>query len=148
MVSFSVGMTFIFGGISVGLYSNKTVWFFGIIGALIDLGEEIAADAMDMRGDTVIDSNSLAIKYGKQAALKISSYIFFSVILLTVLPFLFHWFPVMYLVPMLIMDCSIAYSTLRLLKSQREEGRSYIRLLYLGATLGLLIFLGMRLIGI
>lgn len=77
MVSFSVGMTFIFGGVSVGLPFNKMVWFFGVIAALIDLGEEIAADSMDMRGDLLIDSNSLAIKYGKQTALQISSSIFF-----------------------------------------------------------------------
>ncbi len=50
MVSFSVGMTFVFGGASVGLPLNKTVLFFGLIAALTDLGEEIAADAMDMEG--------------------------------------------------------------------------------------------------
>lgn len=73
LVSFSVGMTFIYGGVSVGLPFNKIVWFFGVIAALIDLGEEIAADAMDMKGDLLIDSNSIAIKFGKQAALKTSS---------------------------------------------------------------------------
>lgn len=68
MVSFSVGMTFIYGGVSVGLPFNKIVLFFGVIAALIDLGEEIAADSMDMQVDILINSNSLAIKYGKQAA--------------------------------------------------------------------------------
>ena len=148
MVSFSVGMTFIFGGLSVGLPFNKMVLFFGVIAALIDLGEEIAADSMDVKGDLLIDSNSIAIRFGKEAALKVSVRIFFLVILLTILPFLLKWFPVIYLIPIGIMDTAIAYSSLKLLKAEGEEGRKYIRSLYLGATLGLIIFLAMRHIGI
>jgi len=145
MVSFSVGMTFIYGGLTVGLPFNKIAWFFGIIAALIDLGEEIAADSMDMKGDILIDSNSLAIKYGKQTALKISGYIFFFVILLTIIPFVMKWFPTVYLIPITIMDIAISYPSFRLLKSENEKGRKYIRWIYLGATFGLIIFLLMRL---
>lgn len=148
MVSFSVGMTFIFGGLSVGLPFNKIVLFFALIAALIDLGEEIAADSMDVKGDLLIDSNSIAIKYGKASAQKISVWIFFFVILLTVILFLLKWFPVVYLIPIGIMDIAIAYSSVRLLKSKDDEGRKYIRLLYLGATFGLIVFLIMRLLGI
>jgi hypothetical protein len=43
------------------------------------------------------------------------------------------------------MDISIAYSSFRLLRSKNEEGRKYIRRIYLGATAGLLIFIFMRL---
>jgi len=146
MVSFSVGMTFIYGGASVGLPFNKMAWFFGLIAALIDLGEEIAADAMDMQGDRLIQSNSLAIRYGKYTALRISCGIFFLVILLTGLPFILNWFRIIYLAPILVMDIAIAYSSVQLLRSRGEEGRKYIRRLYLGATAGLLIFILMRLI--
>ncbi|WP_370573932.1 UbiA family prenyltransferase [Methanomethylovorans sp.] len=148
MVSFSVGMTFIYGGVSVGSSFNNIVWLFGLIAALIDLGEEIAADAMDMQGDLLISSNSLAIKYGKPVALRISSYIFFFVILLTSVPFILRWLPAIYLVPITIMDVSIAYPSLRLLKSgnNKNAGRKYIRWIYLGATLGLLVFILMRLL--
>ena len=145
-VSISVGMTFIFGGVSVGLPFNKMVWFFGIIAALIDLGEEIAADSMDIKGDLLIDSNSIAIKHGKVAALRISSFIFFFVILMTILPFILKWFPIIYLIPILMMDISIGYFTIKLLKSINEQGRKYIRWIYLGSTLGILVFILMRII--
>jgi hypothetical protein len=46
------------------------------------------------------------------------------------------------------MDTAIAYCSVRLLKSKDDEGRKYIRLLYLGATLGLIVFLIMRLLGV
>ncbi len=147
MVSFSVGMTFIFGGLSVGLPFNKVVVFFAIIAALVDLGEEIASDAMDVKGDKLIDSNSIAIKHGKEKALRLSAFIFAIVILLSLIPFLLQWFKIIYLLPIVIMDIFIVFSTFKLIKSKNEEGRKYIRLLYLGATFGLLIFLVMRLIG-
>jgi len=148
MVSFSVGMTFIFGGASVGLPSHKMVLFFGLIAALIDLGEEIAADAMDIEGDQLIKSNSLAIKFGKSTALKISGSIFFFVILLSFIPFVINWFPNIYLVPIGIMDIGIAYPAFKLLKSKNEEGRKFIRWIYLGAISGIILFIIMRVIGI
>jgi len=141
MVSFSVGMTFIYGGASVGLPFHKMVLFFGLIAALIDLGEEIAADAMDMKGDKLINTNSLAIKYGKSTALNISGLIFFFVILLSFVPFIINWFSTVYLIPIGIMDASIAYSTWKLLNSQNKEGRKFIRWIYLGATFGLILFI-------
>ena len=148
MVSFSVGMTFIYGGASVGLPFHKMVLFFGLIAALIDLGEEIAADSMDIKGDQLINSNSLAIRYGKSTALKISGFIFFLVILLSFVPFILNWFSIIYLVPIGIMDISIAYPAFRLLNSKNNEGRKLIRRIYLGAISGIIIFLVMRLFGI
>lgn len=148
MVSFSVGMTFVFGGLSVGMPFNKVVLFFGVIAALVDLGEEIAADSMDVKGDKLIDSNSIAIKHGKEKALKVSAFIFVLVILLSIIPFLLQWFNVVYLIPIILMDMFIGYSTFRLIKSKDDEGRKYIRLLYLGATFGLMVFLIMRMMGL
>jgi 4-hydroxybenzoate polyprenyltransferase and related prenyltransferases len=69
MVSFSVGMTFIFGGIAVNKPFETIVWFFAIIVMLIDLGEEIAADAMDIEGDSQAGSRSLALILGRENAL-------------------------------------------------------------------------------
>ncbi|HCY75412.1 MAG TPA: prenyltransferase [Ignavibacteriales bacterium] len=148
IVSFSVGMTFVFGGLSVGMPFNKVVLFFAVIAALVDLGEEIAADSMDVKGDKLIDSKSIAIKHGKEKALRVSTFIFVLVILLSLIPFLLQWFNIIYLIPIAVMDMFIGYSTYRLVRSKDEEGRTYIRLLYLGATFGLVVFLIMRFIGL
>lgn len=146
MVSFSVGMTFVYGGVSVGMPFNKIVWLFGMIAALVDLGEEIAADAMDEKGDKLIDSRSIAIKHGKEKALKISFVIFLIVITLSLIPFLLSWFKIIYLIPIVLMDIAILYSAIKLIRSKDEEGRKHIRNLYLGATFGLIVFLIMRLL--
>ena len=148
MVSFSVGMTFIYGAATVGLLFNKVVFSFALIAALIDLGEEIAADAMDIKGDKLINSSSLAIKFGPSSAIKISAVIFLSVIVLSFVPFIMGWFQFIYLIPIGIMDAAIAYPTIRLLNLKDEDGRKYIRWIYLGAIAGIIIFILMRFIGI
>jgi len=148
MVSFSVGMTFVFGGATVGMPFNKMVLFFGLIAALIDLAEEIAADAMDMKGDMLIQSNSLAIRYGAPAAIRVSVSLFFLVVLLSLIPFVLGWFRLVYLIPIGIMDVAIAWPAFRLLRAKGEEGRLLIRRIYLGATFGLVVFLIMRMMGI
>jgi geranylgeranylglycerol-phosphate geranylgeranyltransferase len=116
----------------------------------VDLGEEIAADSMDIEGDRLIDSRSLAITYGKRVALTVSGCIFSTVIVLTIVPFALRWIPSAYLPPIILMDIAIAYSTYKLLTTQdnEQEGRKHIRRLYLGATLGLVVFLVMRIAGV
>ena len=44
------------------------------------------------------------------------------------------------------MDFFIVYTTIKLIKSRNEEGRKYIRWIYLGSTIELVIFLLMRVI--
>ncbi len=141
LVSSSVAITFIFGAITVGNPWNVAVWVFSAIAFFIDLGEEIAADALDMEGDKKINSQSLALKYGQNTALKISAVIFALVVLISIIPFILGWLGITYLVMILLMDSIIIFSAFKLLKSPIiDEKRKYARFIYLGATLGLVAF--------
>jgi geranylgeranylglycerol-phosphate geranylgeranyltransferase len=144
MVSFSVGMTFIFGGITVGKPFEIIVWFFAIIVSLIDLGEEIAADAMDIEGDRLAGSHSLALVLGSEKALKISGAIFLLVVLASSLPFLLGWLERIYLFPILLIDMVILYSTSKLLDSRIVNKRIYIRWIYLTGLVAFLTFIIIR----
>ncbi|MFH0736099.1 MAG: UbiA family prenyltransferase [bacterium] len=146
MVCFSVSMTFIFGGITVGYPFEKTVWLFAIIALLIDLGEEIAADAMDIEGDRKVGSRSLALLLGTKKALRISGVIFLLVIVVSIIPFLCGWLNLIYLIPVFIIDAGLLYSTIKLLDMRIKNKRNYIRLIYMNALVGLLIFILIRLI--
>lgn len=145
MVSFSVGMTFIFGGIAVDRPFEKIVWLFGILALLINLGEEIAADAMDMVGDRKTGSHSLPVVLGSETALKISAVVFLLVILISILPFLFGWMEWVYAIPFLLMDAVIFYSTVKLLDSKSSNRRIYIRWVYLSALVAILTVIVIRL---
>jgi geranylgeranylglycerol-phosphate geranylgeranyltransferase len=142
MVSSSVAITFLLGGMAVGQPWNKIIWCFALIAFFIDLGEEIAGDAMDMEGDQKRDSKSIAIRYGRKFALAISSACFALVVLLSFVPALFHWLGISYLVMIAIMDLIICVFTARLLKSKTpEDGRTSMRQIYMGALFGMLAFI-------
>jgi len=142
MVSSSVGITFILGGMAVGEPWNKIVWCFALIGFLIDLGEEIAGDAMDMEGDKKRGSRSIALVRGKRFALGISASLFGLVVLISLIPVIFGWLGVSYLLMIFITDILIIVFTIRLLKSETSaEGVKSMRGIYLGALVGMLAFL-------
>ncbi len=145
MVSFSVGMTFIFGGITVGQLFEKMVWFFAIVAFLIDLGEEIAADALDIAGDRQLGSRSLAIVWGRESALKISAAIFMLLVVLSSVPFLLNWLDWVYFLPLLFMDVVILYSTAKLLNAGTAVPLKYIRWIYLSGLVAMIIFIAIRL---
>jgi geranylgeranylglycerol-phosphate geranylgeranyltransferase len=148
IVSLNVAATFIFGGIAVRNPWNPMVWTFGLIVFCFDLAEEIAGDAMDAEGDQQRASQSIAIRYGKRFALRISGALFGLVILLTFLPILLGERSLFYLLPIAFIDLLIIYFVRRLLKSRtHDEGHASMRGLYLSASLGLLAFLIGRLVG-
>ncbi len=144
MVSFSVGMTFIFGGIAVGKPLETVVWFFSILAALINLGEEIAADAMDVEGDRKAGSRSLPVLFGQETALRISAAIFLLVIAISIMPFVLGWMEWLYVTPFLFMDSVILISTIKLLDSRQVNRRRYIRWIYLSASLAILSVIVIR----
>jgi geranylgeranylglycerol-phosphate geranylgeranyltransferase len=141
MVSSSVAVTFILGAMTVHAPWRGVVWTFSAIAFLIDLGEEIAADAMDMEGDKARGSQSIALQKGKQTALRVSVGAWSLVIVLSFLPVLMGWLGMVYLIFILVTDGLILYSSIRLLRSQDDRtSRRILRITYLGATLGLVAF--------
>ena len=142
MVSSSVAITFILGGIVVGENWNKIVWIFGLMAFFVDLGEEIAGDAMDIEGDKKRDSKSIAITRGKNFALMLSGSLFGLVVLISFVPVIFAWLGTSYLIMIFITDMMIVTFAIRLLKSKTpEEGCWSMRRIYLGALLGMLAFI-------
>src|SRR5215213_5246573 len=128
MVSSSVGITFILGGMAVGEPWNRIVWCFAWMAFFIDLGEEIAGDAMDIEGDRKRGSKSIAIRKGRSVALALSSSFFGLVILISLIPVMFGWLGISYLVLILLTDILIVVFTRRLLISRTsEEGRQSMR---------------------
>ena len=88
MVASSVAITFILGGLTVGRPFSAIVLFFSLTAFLVDFGEEIAGDAMDIEGDKKRASKSLAIMRGKDMALRISGTVFFILVLISFIPYI------------------------------------------------------------
>jgi geranylgeranylglycerol-phosphate geranylgeranyltransferase len=147
MVSACAGMVFIFGAIAVGEPWNPVSWTLGGLAFCFDLGEEIAADTMDVEGDRLRGSNSIAIIKGRRAALSNSGLLFGLFILISLLPVIFSWLGTLYLFILLIMDGYIIFCSLKIIRSQTAQaGRSWVRWNYLGVTFCLLVFLLARVV--
>ncbi len=146
MAACSVGSTFVFGGIVVGRPADAVVWWFGLLAMLFDLGEEIAADAMDIEAVRLIGSRSLAIVIGPRNALKVSAGIFLAVVLVSLVPFVRQWLAPVFLIPMLLLDAVVLTATARLLDVTTGNLRAVIRWNYLGVSAAILVFVVMRLV--
>lgn len=148
MVSTSVAATFIFGALTVDAPWNAIVWTFSLMAFFIDLGEEIAGDAMDMEGDKVLGSRSIALRKGKPYALQVSVFLWGVVILLGLLPVLMGWIGIVYLAFILVTAALLIFFSFRLLKSEDAiTGHRAMRGIYLGATLAIIAFLVGQLFG-
>jgi geranylgeranylglycerol-phosphate geranylgeranyltransferase len=110
-------MVFIFGAIAVGEPWNPVTWTLGGLAFCFDLGEEIAADAMDVEGDRLQGSNSIAIIKGRRAALSFSGLLFGHFILISLLPVIFSWLGTLYLFLFPIMDGYIIFCSLKIILS-------------------------------
>ncbi|HSD83322.1 MAG TPA: UbiA family prenyltransferase [Anaerolineae bacterium] len=142
IVSTSVAMTFVLGGIGTGQVWNKTVWTFAVFAFFFDLAEEIAGDAMDAEGDQKRGSRSIAIRRGKQAALRLAGLIFGVVMVVSFMPLVWGEVRLPYLLIISLTDALILFFVRSLLKSRTPaEGRRAMRGAYLSASLGLLAFL-------
>jgi len=142
MVASSVAITFILGGLTVGRPFSAIVLFFSLTAFLVDFGEEIAGDAMDIEGDKKRASKSLAIMRGKDMALRISGTVFFILVLISFIPYILSWLGITYLIIISLSDCITIFSTVKLLKSKTpEEGRRYMRWIYIGALFAMLAFI-------
>jgi geranylgeranylglycerol-phosphate geranylgeranyltransferase len=145
LVCFSVGMTFIYGGITVDNPFNLVVWWFALFTMLVDLGEEVAADAGDIDGDRHAGSRSIAVVYGQRTALKVSGVIFSVVILNSLVPFFFGWLSWYYLVPIVLFDGILAFSTARLLHPKTVDHRKYVKWIYKSGSVLILVIIILRL---
>lgn len=147
MVGLCLAMLFILGGVAVGRWANPMVWTFSALVFIFDLGEEIAGGAMDMEGDRKRSSRSMALLYGRENALRVSSLLFALFVVISLLPFLMGWLGSVSLVVFVPMDLAILYFAFKLLTSQTaEEGRARIRQLYLSTTIFVIAFTVIRLL--
>ncbi|MBT8508263.1 prenyltransferase [Methanomicrobiaceae archaeon CYW5] len=147
VVAFCVGMTIVTGGITMGMVTGP-VLLFGILAFLFDLGEEIAADAMDVTGDQLRPSRSLAKVKGRKVAITTAAAVFGVFYILTLVPVVMGWFGYEYLLLAAVIDLWMIWCTIQLLRDRSiEEGHRQVRRLYLawGAFVIVLVVSGILL---
>ncbi len=117
-VAVCVSMTVVIGGTVAGAVNGLVLTVAGLA-FLFDLGEEVASDAMDVEGDSVRSSRSIAATAGRAQALRLPGAAFALFVALTSLPCAAAGLCMSYLAPRLVRSTTIA------------EGRVFVRRLYL-----------------
>ena len=141
MVGLSVAMTFVCGGVIAGGPASGLVWTFGALAFVFDLAEEIASGAMDLEGDEKRSSQSIAWRYGKRFALRVSGLLFALFVLLSFLPIAAGWIGVPFLALFGPMGIAVAYFALKLQASRTPaEGHTIGRWMYLVVTAFVIVF--------
>lgn len=142
MVSASVGVTYILGAMTVADPWNRVVWIFALMAFFIDLGEEIAGDAMDIEGDQQRGSRTIALRKGRAFAVRVAVALWGLVVALSLVPLLLGWLGTAYAAAVLVIDAALIFFSNRLLRSRDPQaGRRAMRGAYLGGTLGMLVYL-------
>jgi geranylgeranylglycerol-phosphate geranylgeranyltransferase len=145
LVGFSVGMTFVFGGIAVGNPFEAVVWFLAVTTLIVDLGEEIAADVLDVEGDRRTGSRSLAVLLGREKAMKVAACVFGIVVAGSAIPLFIGWLEWFCMLPIVIFDAVVIYSVRRLLNPLISDRIRDLRRIYLSGSCMIVVFIIIRL---
>lgn len=145
-VAFSVASIFVFGALTVGKAGEPLVWFLAILAGLIDMGEEIAGDVLDLEGDQAAGSRSLAVSLGIRSATAFSSVMFILAIVIGWIPIVLDWVPLRYGVALVIMNAGLLVGLWGFLRWQNGRRRLALRINYLAPLLGVIVLLVLRLL--
>jgi geranylgeranylglycerol-phosphate geranylgeranyltransferase len=107
-VSLVCALAFLYGGLATDDFRISLIP--ATFALLFHLGREILKDIEDMKGDTISGASTLPIRLGVNFSLVFGSLVFALLIVLTVLPYVFHVFSLRYLIlVMLGVDPVIVY---------------------------------------
>jgi len=89
-VSLSSAMAFVYGGVAVNRVRQTLIpagfaFFY-------HFGREIIKDMQDLEGDAHGNAKTFPLLFGKKAAIRLVTLIFILLILLTILPYVIHWY--------------------------------------------------------
>ena len=88
LVSVSVGVPFLFGGVALGGWDipelSLAIFFTAV---LANMGREITKGIMDIEGDTIGGIKTVAVRFGERTAAKVAALFFFSAVFVSQLPY-------------------------------------------------------------
>lgn len=146
IVATCIAMTIVLGGMTAGAL-NGVLLTFAALAFFFDLGLEIAADAMDVKGDEQRSSASLAHTRGRTFAVRVFGVMLTIFFMLTLLPFLTGWLGYDYLSLIAVTDLWMISCAIRFMRSRTiADGRDQIRRLYLAWGLFMVVFIITRLL--
>jgi geranylgeranylglycerol-phosphate geranylgeranyltransferase len=141
LVSASVVIPFIYGGLTVGQIKPSTLLFVAIA-FLSNTGREVTKGIVDVEGDRSHSIKTIAVTYGEQTAAAAASVFSLLAVCLSPLPWLWGLVSNWFLPPVILTDIGMLASSILLLRNHSRKNAKRIKNLSLiWFTTGLLAFI-------
>ncbi|MDZ7263762.1 MAG: geranylgeranylglycerol-phosphate geranylgeranyltransferase [candidate division KSB1 bacterium] len=128
VVSLVTALAFIYGGVAVSRFGYSLIP--AVFSFFYHLGREIIKDTEDVIGDRADNAQTLPIRYGKTVALRAALWIYLTLILLTIVPYLLKIFGIYYLILVLgIVDAVIVYVLFSMFRRADAQNLSRLSLI-------------------
>ena len=141
LVSATVVIPFIYGGLAVGQIQTSTLLFVAIV-FLSNTGREITKGIVDVEGDRSHNIKTLAVRYGERAAAVAAAVFSFLAVCLSPLPWLWGLVSDWFLAPVIVTDLGLLVSAILLLRDySRKNAKRTKNLSLIWFMTGLLAFI-------
>jgi len=141
LVSATVVIPFIYGGLAMGQLATSTLLFVAIA-FLSNTGREITKGIADIEGDKTHNIKTIVVTHGKQTAAATAAALTLSAVCLSPLPWLWGLVSNWFLPPVIITDIGMTASSFLLLKDySRKNAKRTKNLSLIWFTTGLLAFI-------
>ena len=141
LVSASVVIPFIYGGLTVGQIETSTLLFVAIA-FLSNTGREVTKGIVDIEGDRSHKIRTIAVTYGERTAAVAAAVFSFLAVSLSPLPWLWELVSDWFLPPVILTDIGMLVSSIMLLRNYSRKNAKRIKNLSLvWFTTGLLAFI-------
>jgi len=141
LVSASVVIPFIYGGLTVGQIERFTLLFVAIA-FLSNTGREVTKGIVDVEGDRSHKIRTIAVTYGERTAAVAASVFSFLAVSLSPLPWLWGLVSDWFLPPVILTDIGMLVSSIMLLRNySRKNAKRTKNLSLVWFTTGLLAFI-------
>jgi len=141
LVSASVVIPFIYGGLTVGQIETSTLLFVAIA-FLSNTGREVTKGIVDVEGDRSHNIKTIAVTYGERTAAVAAAVFSLLAVCLSPLPWLWELVSDWFLPPVLLTDIGMLVSSIMLLRNYSRKNAKIIKNLSLiWFTTGLVAFI-------
>lgn len=140
LVSATVVIPFIYGGLAIGMLQTSTMLFVAIV-FCSNTGREITKGIVDVEGDRSHNIKTVAVAFGEKTAAIAATMFSFIAVTLSPLPWLWNLVSVWFLPAVIITDMGLVASAVLLLKNYSRENAKKIKNMHLAWFLtGLVAF--------
>jgi geranylgeranylglycerol-phosphate geranylgeranyltransferase len=141
LVSATVVIPFVYGGLAVGQLQTSTLLFVAIV-FFSNTGREITKGIVDVEGDKSHNIKTIAVSYGERTAAIVASLFSLVAVCLSPLPWIWEMVSDLFVIPVIITDIGLVVSAFMLLRDYSRKNAKKIKNLSLAwFVTGLLAFI-------